>query len=129
MSKKKKKTTVHPMPNLPAGAPAQIAMPQDHQQPSSGPQNMRIEVRNISLVIDGSAMDDVELFDMIERFGAAGTEAEGLRLVPKLLRGLVGDEQFPQIMDLIRSPETGRVTFDAANQLIVEIMQELNPNS
>ncbi|MDR2930665.1 MAG: hypothetical protein LBV06_07175 [Propionibacteriaceae bacterium] len=123
MSKRKHKhTVVQPAPVQPVN---HVLRPQDHQHPAGdGP--TRIRVHGLDLTVDGAALDDVELFDMLNEFGS--DTATSMMLVPRMIRALFGT-QTSQVMDQLRDPDTQRVTFESASEFLAEAMVALDPNS
>jgi len=102
-------------------APPPVAVPAAFNQ-TAGP--VQVVVNGLSLTVDPSALDDVEMFDMLNEFtGGTGQ----LALIPAIIRGLFGD-QYKLVMDAIRSPETHRVSFEAASKFIADTMAAINPN-
>lgn len=89
---------------------------------------IKITVDGLDLVLDGAALDDVELFDMLDRWDDNNPE-EGLRLVPRIIRALFGDDQHELVMTHLRDPKTKRVTFEAASLFVGEAIGAINPNS
>ena len=123
MGKKKKKKSGNPA----VAYAVPVTPPQDHlPKKDSGP--VTVEVRGVEWLIDAEALDDVELFDMIERFGARKDTATALQLMPRILSAVLGEEQKAKAFDLIRDEVTGRVTFENADIFISELFGALNPN-
>lgn len=78
----------------------------------------------LSVIVLTEALDDFELLDDLR---AIDVDRNASRL-PALLRRLVGDE-FRNVMDALRNPETGRVKIEPAQEWIRDLMEALNPNS
>ena len=83
-----------------------------------------VSFKGASVDIADGAFDDFELLDEI----AAVEEGRGARL-PALLRRLVGDEGFRDVMDALRDKKTGRVSVEAGAEFVSEVIQAVNPNS
>lgn len=123
----KKKHSTRPRTAAPlAAVPDGVRQPADHK-PAAERQPVTVEVDGLALTIDGTALDDVELFDLLDRFGT--DDADALRLIPKIIRGLFGDAQFAQVMEHLRDADTRRVSFERASLFLGEALGALNPNS
>lgn len=83
----------------------------------------RVVVKGITLEIPDEALDDWELLEDI----AALDEKQGHRL-PSVLRRLVGD-RYGEIIESLRSTETGRVSIEAGADFVKATMEALAPNS
>ena len=107
--------------------PATVSL-QDHQKTKSG-KNMKngrvqVEVRGQTWVIEPGAIDDVEMFEMLDTFGEVGSMA----MVPKMLTQILGVEQKQIAYEMLRDPATKRVSFDSVNEFMKELFNEINPN-
>ena len=128
MSKMNRNRSGNPAVRAQANAPKAAAQPQDRKpkETRKDGEPFVVEVQGLSLTIDAEAMNDVELFDMIDRLDEDSPEM--LRLIPRMVRGLFGDTQFDVVMNHLRDKETRRVTFDSTSEFISEVFEQINPN-
>lgn len=78
----------------------------------------------LRVTVPTDALNDFELLDEMRAIDVDRNAA----MMPAVLRRLIGDD-FRQVMDALRDPDTGRVTIDAATAWIRSLMEALNPNS
>lgn len=83
-----------------------------------------VTLRGVTINLASEVFDDFELLDEI----GAIEEGKGNRL-PALLRRLVGDEQFREVMDSLRDKDTGRVSVESGAEFVSEVIQAIDPSS
>lgn len=109
-----------------APVPAGAKKPQDRKPKAETGDSRHITVRGAEFTVPHDALDDFELLDDLTMLQ---DKEDGTRL-PSILRRIVGtDEQHKKALDLIRDPDTGRVTTGAAGDFIGEFIEALDPNS
>jgi len=104
--------------------PKDAKKPEDRKPKAETGGDKKITVRGAEFTVPADALDDFELLDDLTMLQE---EEDGTRL-PFILRRLVGDQR-KRALDLVRDPDTGRVTNQAAAEFIGEFIQELDPNS
>ncbi len=118
--------------------PDTVKQPQDHLPPAAEPEpapDRVVTVRGLTWVVPAEALDDFELLDDLDRLG---TNRDGTRL-PAILRRLLPDlpdpaggilpvSQWRAAMDVLRGAN-GRVTTEAGELFVADLMAALNPNS
>lgn len=105
--------------------PATAKKPTDRKAKAEDePTTHTVTVRGIDITVSVDALNDFELLDDLNELEQ---RQNGARM-PAILRRLVG-EQWREVMDAARDPETGRVTIEAGAELVQEIMAGLSPNS
>lgn len=77
----------------------------------------------LRVTVPTDALDDFELLDEMR---AIDVEQKA-SMMPAVLRRLIGDD-FRQVMDALRAPETGRVSITDASQWIRDLMAAINPS-
>ena len=85
----------------------------------------RISIDGLELPVGSEAMNDFELFDQLNRFN----ETNAPMLLPRIVRGLFGDDQFNTVMDHLRDSETGRVKFESVVDFLTRAMAAIDPKS
>ena len=113
--------------------------PQDHKtkkatpKPKTAPEfepfageTRTVEVQGLTLTITPDVFDDFELLDGIRRVDSG--EPGAALLMPELLRAMVGD-QYREVLDHLRDPDTGRVRLESGAQFIGDLMAAYDPNS
>jgi len=112
-------------PPTPVAPP--VTLPQDPKVPAAfePPPVITVEVDGLQVAVDQAALDDVEIYDMLNELSSGAGE---LALVPRIMRALFGP-QYRKVLDHIRDKQTGRVTFGAAQTFIADTMAALDPNS
>ena len=73
--------------------------------------------------VEAEAMDDFELLDDLGE-----VEAGNAARLPRVLRRLLGPEQYKAAMDVLRDPDTGRVGVEAGADFVRDLFEAL-PNS
>lgn len=107
---------------LPEGA----KLPQDHKDKATPKANeTKVVVRDQEWTIQSDALDDFELLDDLN----ALDQRDDPTRMPSVLRRLLGDEQWKAAMGVLRDEKTGRVSVTEGSQFVMELIQELNPNS
>lgn|GEM_PF-5836229 len=103
-------------------------VPQDYQHKKSGKTledgRTQVEARGRTWIIEPDALDDVELYELLDKFGEQGQGA----MVPKALRGFLGEKQKQEAYEIIRNKKTGRISFNAVGEFLEELLNEINPN-
>lgn len=82
-----------------------------------------VEAAGVEWTVPLKALDDFELLDDLDAIDSG----KGQRL-PRALRRLLGDEQYPRALDAVRD-EKGIVSVTAGAELFGEILQAINPSS
>src|SRR5690606_32156097 len=95
-----------------------VKAPQDRRPKKADVDDSKrvVQVRDLELTIDLSAMDDFEVIEALQ----------DNNFVPAL-RALLDAEQIAKVKDALR--EDGRVTLSAMAEFVGELFQEINPNS
>lgn len=113
-------------------APKKVKVPAGAKQPSDrkAPQEpddgfLHVEMRGKTWHVSKDALDDFELLDDIN---ALEQQNDASRM-PSVLRRLIGDEGYGKAMDLLRDPESQRVSVSAGSKFVWDLLKELDPNS
>lgn len=108
------------MTEIPDGA----KKPTDHKAKAEDePTTRAVTVRGVDITVPVDALNDFELLDDLNEL----EQRQNAARMPAILRRLVG-EQWREVMDAARDPESGRVTIEAGADLVREIMEGLSPN-
>lgn len=110
-------------PVIPPGA----KRPEDHKskgEDDETPEDVVVTIRGVELTIPGDAMDDFELLDDLYELDAKKNPAR----LPAVMKRLVGDDQWGDIMDALRGPN-GRVSVERGAEFVGEVLEAINPNS
>ena len=96
---------------------------QGGQREKQAPKNLiSITSHGITLELDQEKFNDLELFDMIDEI-----QSGNVFKMPKLMRHIFGD-QHKVVLDGLRNDQ-GIVTADKASGFLIEVLQQINPNS
>lgn len=104
--------------------PADVKRPADRKVKANKDGSRTVEVRGLSISVSGEVLDDFELLDDLD----ALDQGNGTRL-PSVLRRLIGKENFGGAMDILRDPETGRVSVESGAEFVSEVLKAVAPNS
>lgn len=104
--------------------PADVKRPADRKVKSNKDGSRTVEVRGLSISVSGEVLDDFELLDDLD----ALDQGNGTRL-PSVLRRLIGVENFKGAMEILRDPETGRVSVESGAEFVSEVLKAVAPNS
>ena len=106
--------------------PANAKQPEDHKPKAEDdtPQDVSVTVKGVDLTIPGDAMDDFELLDDLYELDQKKNPAR----LPSLMKRLVGEEQWADIMEALRG-DNGRVSVEAGAEFVGEVLEAINPNS
>lgn len=129
-------TDTYPVSNVTASGPIERpTAPQDHQpkKKKKGKKKaalkaealegtVTVEVAGAEWTVALKALDDFELLEDLDAIDSG----KGQRL-PRALRRLLGDEQYPRALDAVRD-EHGVVSVVAGAEFFEEILQALNPS-
>lgn len=63
-----------------------------------------VEHNGHTYVVDPESNNDVELMDALAEFGSGNS-----LVLPRIVRGLLGSEQYDEFLEVNRDPATGRV--------------------
>ncbi|MCC2031832.1 hypothetical protein [Microbacterium allomyrinae] len=123
------------MANVPAGAKT----PEDHKPKTAKPEKitvtvgegddarelpaLRVTVHDIEVTVLEEALNDFEVLDQ-----SAQLQDRNAAAFPRLLRLLVGDDDWRRILDELRGVN-GRVAVEDGVAFVSDLMQALNPNS
>lgn len=109
----------------PAGAkkPADRKPPADTPKKQALGEDVTVEVRGESFTVSRDVMTDFELLEDI-----AELDAGNLSRLPAALRRSLGDGQYERAKEVIRDPETGRITIDGAAEFYRDLFGALNPS-
>lgn len=86
---------------------------------------VEVSIDGLRLPVGSEAMNDFELFDQLNRFN----ETNAPMLLPRIVRGLFGDDAFDEVMNHLRDPETMRVSFVAVVEFLGKVLELLDPKS
>lgn len=86
---------------------------------------VEVSIDGLQLPVGSEAMNDFELFDQLNRFN----ETNAPMLLPRIVRGLFGDDAFDEVMNHLRDPETMRVSFVAVVEFLGKVLELLDPKS
>ena len=81
-----------------------------------------ITSHGVTVEVDQEKFNDLELFDMIDEI-----QSGNVFKMPKLMRRIF-DDQHEAVLDGLRS-ESGIVTADRASEFLIEVLQQISPNS
>lgn len=81
-----------------------------------------ISSHGITVKVSQDKFNDLELFEMIDEI-----QSGNVFKMPKLMRRIF-DDQHEMVLDGLRS-ESGVVTADKASEFLIEVLQQINPNS
>lgn len=94
--------------------------PQDHKAPASSTEEITGTASGRQWVIPADALDDWELLeDLNDPTGASA---------PSAIRRLLGDGQYAEVKDLLRDPDTKRVSATAMTSFIEEFFADVQGN-
>lgn len=94
--------------------------PQDHQPKAPVDGAHVIELDGHEWRIEEESLDDFELLDDL-----AEIEAGNAVRAPRVLRRLLGEDQYKAMLDTLRDPETGKVTTTAAGKFLTDLFGAL----
>lgn len=106
--------------------------PQDHQSKAEKPKveivegGRKVTISGITVVVPDDALDDFELVEELSHVQFGKTEDRGR--LPLILRRLVGDAGYKEVMDGLRA-KNGRVPVQVGFEFIQQLFGALNPNS
>ncbi|MCL2870764.1 MAG: hypothetical protein FWE26_03950 [Coriobacteriia bacterium] len=97
---------------------------QASNQPSNQPDKRLVTIAShgITVQVDQDKFNDLELFDMIDEI-----QSGNVFKMPKLMRRIF-DDQHQMVLNGLRE-ENGIVTADKASEFLVEVLQQIGPNS
>ena len=101
--------------NLDSGQPKQ-----ENVQPKK--ELVTINSHGVTVQVDRNKFNDLELFDLIDEI-----QSGNVFKMPKLMR-CIFDEQHAMVLEGLRD-ENGIVTADKASEFLVEVLQQIGPNS
>lgn len=107
-------------PKKPADHKAKVEKPKVEKTDTG----WKVTLRGITLDLAKEVFDDFELLDEI----GAIEEGRGNRL-PALLRRLVGEDRFRDVMEALRDKKTNRVSVEDGAKFVNEIIEAISPNS
>ena len=100
--------------------------PRDHIMPKD---SMRtIEYNGITLRIDPSIFDDLEMLEIMHDMQDAEDNPNGAFRMVDLLRNVCGS-QYKKVKQALRDEKTGRIPFTNVADFLTTIMEQLAPNS
>lgn len=126
--------STYPVSNVTASGPIERpTAPQDRKPKKKGKKKaalkaealggtVTVEVAGAEWTVPLKALDDFELLEDLDAIDSG----KGQRL-PRALRRLLGDEQYPRALDAVRD-EHGVVSVVAGAEFFEEILQALNPS-
>lgn len=82
-----------------------------------------LKINGVKWTVDPDAADDFELLEDLDVIDS-GNPAR----IPKVLRRILGEEQYPKALEALRD-DKGRVSVTDAAQFFYKIFEALNPNS
>jgi len=102
--------------------------PQDRKPPAPKvkqvPGGREVTLRGVTVTVPDDALDDFEFMDDLRRL----TLEKNAALLTAPLRRLVGD-QWKQVMDALRNPDTGRVSVMDGTNFMQELLEAIAPES
>ena len=121
-------------------APEGVKQPTDHRSKATESEATGVlsaKVRGHEFSVPAEALDDLELIDELNQLSNDGNALAIPSLLRRLLPDLPADEkadrpavsQWSIAMNLARDPESKRVTVQAGEALLGELMEALDPNS
>lgn len=101
--------------------------PQDHKTPKNQPK--AVEVMGVTLAVSPAIFDDLDMVEYLYDLQAAqeGDGAGAFAIVP-FLKKLCGP-QYTAMKDVLRDPDTGRVSIDKVSEFIAQLLEQVAPNS
>lgn len=105
--------------------------PQDHLPKTETPKvetvdgGRAVTLRGIRVIVPDEAIDD---FELLEDMARMGQEKARQGLFPSVLRRLIGDDGFKDVMTGLRG-DNGRVAIADGMGFIKDLLAALNPNS
>lgn len=84
---------------------------------------IEVEVNGKAWTVSPSAVDDFELLEDLDAI-----DSGNVGRIPKVLRRVLGSEQYPAALDSLRG-KNGVVSIDAAATFFYKIFEAINPNS
>lgn len=101
--------------------PAGVKKPSDRRPKASD--THEVEVNGHTWTVAADALDDFELLDDLSEIDSGNPSR-----LPRVLKRLLGPEQYKAAMDSVRDPETGRVGVEAGAEFVGALFEAL-PNS
>lgn len=86
---------------------------------------VEVTIDGLTLPVGSEAMNDFELFDQLNRFN----ETNAPMLLPRIVRGLFGDDAFDTVMNHLRDPDTMRVSFVPVVDFLGRVLKLIDPKS
>ena len=106
-----------------AKKPTAAKKPQDRKE-KQATGDLSVTVRGVDVTVPADALDDFELLDRLSRM-----DDGDLSQMPAVMRTLVGEVKYRELLETARDKKTGRVTTEAGSRLVHELMDALDPNS
>lgn len=105
--------------------------PQDHLEKVVKPKielvdgGRKVTLDGVTVTVMDDALDDFELLDDL---GELQRDKKQAARLPRILRQLVGDDSYHEVMDGLRG-DNGRVSVTKASEWIKKLFEAINPNS
>lgn len=103
-----------------ATPPKGAKKPTDRRSKASSDGSHKVEVNGRAWTVSAEALDDFELLDDLGEI-----ETGNAAPMPRVLKRLLGAEQYREALDSLRDPETGRVGVEAGADFVRAVFEEL----
>lgn len=104
--------------------PESAKRPADRKAKASKDGSRNVTIRGLEITVSGDALDDFELLDDLD----ALDQGNAARF-PSVLRRLIGKDSYKAAMDILRDPDSGRVSVESGATFVSEVLDAVSPNS